>query len=185
MLRGLIMFNWIRKLKNHNVFDLDLKNTSTTPVISGNKSYFSDITIGIPVQETLHQYDVEKLLIDKHLTKKQIYQASFVGQYSDIIINFNKKNYTVGVNCLTEYGYLGNSSYYYLHVIEIKSGSNNITGYLRELQGLEKCKFLLEKLPEVEMSLNNISENLNKKQIDVDCKQKCLTELSEKIKGND
>ena len=184
MLRGLIMFNWIRKLKNHNVFDLDLKNTSTTPVISGNKSYFSDIKIGIPEQETLHQYDVEKSLIDKHLTKKQIYQASFVGQYSDIIINFNKKNYTVGVNCLTEYGYLGYSSYYYLHVIEIKSSSNNIAGYLRELQGLEKCKFLLEKLPEVEMSLNNISENLNKKQIDINGKQKCLIELNKKIKEN-
>lgn len=130
--------------------------------------------------DTLCQYDVEKSLIDKHLTKKQIYQASC--QYSDIIINFNKKNYIVGVSCLTEYGYLGNSSYHYLHVIEIKNGSNSIAGYLRELQGLEKCEFLLEKLPEVEISLNNISENLNKKQIDIGHKQKCLIELSKKIK---
>jgi len=159
------MFNWIRKLKNCDIFNLDLKSTSEIPVISGNKSYFGDIKIGIPEQETLHQYDVEKSLIDKHLTKKQIYQASFVGQYSDIIINFNKKNYIVGVNCLTEYGYLGYSSYYYLHVIEIKNGSNDIAGYLRELQGPEKCKFLLEKLSEVEMSLNKISEILNKNRL--------------------
>jgi len=176
------MFNWIKKLLNHDKMNLDLKNTSTIPIISCNKSYSNDIKIGIPNQETLYQYDVEKSLIDKHLTKKQIYQASFVGQYSDIIINFNKKNYIVGVNCLTEYSYLGNSSSYYLHVIEIKNGSNSIVGYLRGLQGLEKCEFLLEKLPEVEISLNNISEKLNKKQIDIGQKQKCLIELSKKIK---
>lgn len=182
------MFNWIKKLLNHDKMNLDLKNTSTIPIISCNKGYSNNIKIEIPNQETLYQYDVEKSLIDKHLTKKQIYQASFVGQYSDIIINFNKKNYIVGVSCLTEYSYLGNSSSYYLHVIEIKNGSNSIVGYLRGLQGLEKCEFLLEKLPEVEISLNNISEKLNKKlnkkQIDIGQKQKCLIELSKKIKEN-
>jgi len=38
-LRDLIMFNWIRKLKNCDIFNLDLKSTSGITVISCDKSY--------------------------------------------------------------------------------------------------------------------------------------------------
>jgi hypothetical protein len=124
--------------------------------------------------------DIDNILIHKHINQAQIgylpYETRF---YSNNIIDYNNKKYVIGICVLCKH--------FNLYITEINIVPRNRIIYISSLyDGTEKCKFLLEKLPEVELSLREISEQLNNKMTDKlnkkDCEQKCMIKLMKKIK---
>lgn len=123
--------------------------------------------------------DIDSTLIYKHINRAKIGCLPYnMRLYSNNIIDYNDKKYAIGVRI---------SYKIFLHITEINIVPRNRIIYTSDLYNdIEKCKFLLEKLPEVESSLKEISEQLNNKMTDKlnkkDCEQKCMIKLMKKIK---
>lgn len=165
------MFDWLRKLilKEEPIKEIphELKQVKIDP--------------------DTHQFALESVLVGKHLKKEQIALLSSVNDYySKMIIDFEEKKYVVGVTRSSTTRWYDYEYYCHLHITEVKKVPRNRIVYLKDLNDISKCKFMLEKLSEVEASLDDISHSLNKKDEEIksrnECREKCLLALEEKIK---
>ena len=158
------MFDWLKKIrKSRSMKKVDIKETKTS------------------APKNISEITVNAALIRKYIKYKQIKQLPYNQlYYSNVVIPYNDKKYAIGVRLSSVMSYMC-----YLHITEIKIVPKNRIVYMKDLHYLEKCKFMLEKLPEVETALCEIRERLNKKAIDdatrKECEQKCIEKLMEKI----